>query len=351
MRPSTSSGYLFLRHVTLPAGGRVLLLNSDDLALARWLADAAAHVTAFHTSHRALAQLAMVPELARSDVVFPASDAHGPAEVALLALPKGRAHARAFVWTTLHALRPGGHLYLAGANAAGARSAIKDAAVLCGAAPVLGHKDRHRLAIATRPETLAYPADWGSPPPWEPHPHTITRPEGTYTVMTMPGVFSWEHLDDGTALLLDHLRFAADSDVLDIGCGYGILGLAAARAGARVTLVDDHLLAVRCARASAAANGLSERCTVLASDVTRAVRDQRFDRVVSNPPFYKGIDVTAGVTRRIVHESFDVLRRGGRLVIVTNRFLPYDRTLREVFGAVHTVTEMGRFRVLEAVRR
>jgi len=332
----------------------VLLLYVDDPALARWAvaqAGTGGQVWALHASHHALQQLDRLPGLRLDDAVYPDPAVHGPADVALLEIPKGREFVRAYLWTAAQALRSGGQLYLAGPNAGGAKSAIKDAADLLGSAPVLTYKSGHRIALGTRPDDLHVPPGWADPPPWEAQTRVFERPEGDYTIVTMPGVFSWEHLDEGTALLLDHLGAQPGQDVLDIGCGYGILGLAAARAGAQVTMVDDDLLAVRCARASAEINGLAARCTVLPSDITRAVEDQQFDLVVSNPPFHRHIEVTTTPGQRIVREGYERLRRNGRLRIVANSFLPYDRVMLEQFGSVETLADDGRFRVLEAVRR
>jgi 16S rRNA (guanine1207-N2)-methyltransferase len=342
---------LFVRTVTIAPGENVLLLHNDDPGLARWaVAQVAGEgtVTGLHTSYRALSALARVPGVQLSETVYPDPAAHLPVSVALLDIPKGRDVARAYLWAVAQVLQPGGRLYIAGPNAAGAKSVIRDAADLYGDAPVLGYKNGCRIALATRTnETLHAPADWS---PWQPQMRRVSRPEGDYAIVTMPGVFSWDHLDDGTALLLDHLGVEPGTDVLDIGCGYGILGLRAAHAGARVTMVDDDLLAVRCARASVEVNDLTGRCTVLASDITEAVHDQEFDLVLSNPPFHQGVDVTTGIAAQIIREASDVLRPGGRLRIVANRFLPYQRDMRDVFGHVHTIAETGRYVVLESVR-
>jgi 16S rRNA (guanine1207-N2)-methyltransferase len=120
--------------------------------------------------------------------------------------------------------------------------------------------------------------------------------------------------------------------------------------GAHVTMVDDDLLAVRCAEASVRMNALVDHCTVLPSDVTSAVQDQQFDLILSNPPFHHGVEVSTDVAERIISESYDRLRPGGRLRIVANRFLPYDRTMRETFGNVTVIAQNGRYRVLESVR-
>jgi 16S rRNA (guanine1207-N2)-methyltransferase len=344
---------LFTRYAQLEEGESALLLHSDDSGLGRWLVEgvgATGRVIVLHTSHSALNRFRRASGLAVSDAVYPDPAQHGPADAALLDIPKGREHVRAYLWAAALTLRPGGRLYLAGSNAAGAKSAISDAAELFGDAPVLGVKSSHRIALALRPDRVTIPAAWATTSPLRPQMRFVRRPEGEFTIVTMPGIFSWDHLDDGTALLLDHLGAQPEDDVLDLGCGYGIIGLAAARAGARVTLIDDDLLAVRCARASIRANELQDRCEALPGDVTDAVRHRQFDLILSNPPFHQGVDVSTGVASRIVRESVDLMRPGGRLRIVANRFLPYDRAMREIFGNARTIADNGRCRVLESIR-
>jgi 16S rRNA (guanine1207-N2)-methyltransferase len=353
-RLANPTSFLFAQTATFEPGVRALLLHSADPALAGWLVDtvgSGGRVIALHASYRALRLLAGVSPLELGETVYPDLRVHGPADVALLDLPRGRDHVRAYLWTVGMTLRPGGRLYLAGSNHFGAKSAIRDAEALFGYAPVLGFKGGCRIALAMRPEALTLPSEWARTSPWQPQMRFYARPEGQYAIVTMPGVFSWEHLDDGSALLLDHLGVEPGSDVLDIGCGTGIIGMVAARMGAaQVTLTDDNLLAVRCARASILANDLAGRCTVLPGDVTEPVRDRRFDLVLSNPPFHEGGEVTTGIAGRIIREANAVLRPGGRLRIVANRFLPYDRVMREVFGTVTVVAATGRYVVLESAR-
>lgn len=344
---------LFACTARLDLGARVLMLHSSDSELARWAVEQVGpvgHVTALHRSYSALLRLGAANGLTLGESVYPVARTHGPVNTVLLDIPRGRSVARALLWTAAQTLIPGGELYLAGSNARGIRSAISDAADLFGAAPVLGTHANRRIALATRPETLALPAAWRGEQSWKPQMRALPREHGELIVVTMPGVFAWDHLDEGAALLLQHLDVEPDCDVLDIGCGYGILGMAAARQGAHVTMVDDDLLAVRCALSSVHANDLDDCCTVLPSDGISAVADRRFDLVLANPPFHKAVDVDTGVAIRLLREAANVLHRGGRLRLAANSFLPYDRAMRDIFGSVSIVADTGRYRVLESVR-
>src|SRR5438552_4053498 len=86
----------------------------------------------------------------------------------------------------------------------------------------------------------------------------------TFRFTTAPGLFSADRVDDGTRLLLDHLPTGVPSSVLDLGCGYGALGLpvAAKFDGARVVLVDRDTLAVEFSRRNAEAHRLSNVVTL-----------------------------------------------------------------------------------------
>lgn len=78
-------------------------------------------------------------------------------------------------------------------------------------------------------------------------------------------------------------------NVLDLGCGSGILSLVAALAGARVVAVDINPEAVRCTAENAAANGLADRIIVLNSDMFDEIqRGECFDYIIANPPFLFG---------------------------------------------------------------
>ncbi|MBB3190914.1 methyltransferase [Halomonas cerina] len=168
------------------------------------------------------------------------------------------------------------------------------------------------------------------------------------TLASHPGVFGHGKLDDGTRLLLSQLpgRITAGSEVLDLGCGDGILAAWLARQAARVTAVDVSHFAVEATRRTLVANGLDGE--VLASDVYSALEARRFDTIVSNPPFHQERAIDYGPVGRLILEAPAHLRPGGQLLLVANAFLPYPDLLTRAFGGFEILADDRRFRVYAA---
>jgi 16S rRNA (guanine1207-N2)-methyltransferase len=165
-----------------------------------------------------------------------------------------------------------------------------------------------------------------------------------------PGVYAAGKLDPGTAFLLESYAtpLLAGKKVLDVGCGYGLLSLKAALADAAVTALDDDLLAVRSTHFNAEHYGLDIR--VLHSDVNSALHDdERFDVVLSNPPFHVGKQVKLDVPEAFIGAAYKHLVPGGELVLVANKALAYERLL-EHFAYWETLATNQQFKVLHAIR-
>ncbi len=332
------------------SGMRVLVLEAGTGALAAWAARRGAEV---HSADGSLIAARMTGEtLAAAGVSAAIYEAAAPPpdaglfDLALLPLPKGRAYASALIAEAWRRLPPGGQLYLAGANDAGAKAVVKDAAAIFGSAVTLRTKARCRLALAVRGHEAGSSDPGGIV--------LVPFQAAGLALYSAPGVFSYGALDDGTARLLDTLTadLCAGRRVLDVGCGGGPIGLTAVRLGAAaVDLVDIFWPALDCARAGISASGATS-CRAWASDLYTDVTGPSYDLILSNPPFHAGHQVETEAAEALINGSRERLAAGGRLRLVANRFLPYDRLLRAQFGAgrVRVVREDTRYRVLEAAR-
>lgn len=351
---------LMAAQVHLEAGERILISPCGHGALGVWAASRTdPHLVLLQDTHVAVAQAARHTLAANGcstvsvQVALPSAQA-GPFDVACLLLPKGRDLARLYLLAVFSALRPGGRLYVAGPNKGGIKSVLDDASRLYGEGQLLGYKGGNRIALFRRPAALTdLPSSFAAPGLREgTFHHFYADIKGhRYEIATRPGVFARHGLDAGTQLLLESLVVRPADRVLDVGCGYGIIGMVAAhKVGPEaVTLLDADLIAVECATETLRRNGLVGM-RLLLGDGPAALAGERFTLVVSNPPFHSGYGVTLEVARRLVEQAHGALEMRGRLVIVANRFLPYHRAMQETFGAVETLAQTPQYRVLASVK-
>jgi 16S rRNA (guanine1207-N2)-methyltransferase len=164
---------------------------------------------------------------------------------------------------------------------------------------------------------------------------------------TAPGLFSPRAVDAGTLAMLSRVEFGREDKVLDLGCGYGVVGLVAARRGRpeRVWLVDKDPAAVEIARANLAANDASA-ATVVLSDGFRSFFETGFDKILCNPPYQADF----AVPKHFIEKGFNRLMVGGTLFMVTKRELWYRNKITSVFGGVK-VREVDGYFVFEATRK
>ncbi len=201
-------------------------------------------------------------------------------------------------------------------------------------------KSRVLVASAPRPASELPASRW---------PASQRHDDVGLTVCAHGGVFAGTGLDIGTRFLLgceDRMAPAAAS-ALDLGCGSGVLAaaLAAARPGLLVTATDESWAAVASARATAAANGVGDRVTVLRDDAASSLPDASIDLVVLNPPFHVGSTVHSGIARRLFVDAARVLRPGGELWVVWNSHLQYRPVLEKLVGPTRQADRNAKFTV------
>jgi 16S rRNA (guanine1207-N2)-methyltransferase len=281
--------------------------------------------------------------------------AHGlQADVVSIRIPRERLALLQLIVDAFRRLQVGGACYLAGATNEGIKTAASTLERIFGNERTLARDSGHRLIVATKRSDAPLTVPEMENPFLDPdHFHRFEAELRGHAlgVFTRPGVFSWDHLDEATAILASVMRVAPGDTVLDIGCGAGALGtLAGVLSGdARVLMLDADIEAVRSARRTAEAAGL-HRAEVRTSDVGAAAAGETFDVVVMNPPFHVGKATDLNVPTQFIADAHAALRSGGRLYLVANRTLPYERAVAAKFGNVETAHDGVRFKVLSAVR-
>ncbi|HXH21758.1 MAG TPA: methyltransferase [Dehalococcoidia bacterium] len=168
------------------------------------------------------------------------------------------------------------------------------------------------------------------------------------TLETQPGVFAHRGLDPGTRLLIETMRVSPAARVLDLGCGYGAIGIVAAKLATKghVVLVDSDIRATRLAERNLALNGVTNAEVVLGDGVHDLPRGARFDIVASNPPTHSGREVLDDM----VAGAYAVLKPHGRLYMVVNRLLSLRREVGAVFGNVEIAARWKGYIVVEAAK-
>ena len=163
---------------------------------------------------------------------------------------------------------------------------------------------------------------------------------------SQPGVFSWDRVDPGTALLLAHLPELKGQGA-DFGGGTGVLAhkVLGGSAVTALTVVELDRRAVEAARR----NLDDPRVSLVWADVRQTDLGD-LDFVVMNPPFHDGGSEDRSLGQAFVVAAAGALRKGGRLWLTANRHLPYEAPLRASFARVEPRADAGGYKVYEAVK-
>ncbi len=171
----------------------------------------------------------------------------------------------------------------------------------------------------------------------------------TFSFVSCPGVFSAHGVDAGTLLLAENMIVRDNCTVLDLGCGYGVLGIVYAKLcpSSNVYMVDVNETALQLAKMNARLNDV-KNVKVRKSDLYSNIGDTIFDVVLCNPPVSLGMSFN----ERLVKETYEHLRDGGIFQVVyplkmSDRFLSL---LRRYFKDVDVLARSGTHKVFAAYR-
>ena len=352
MAPETE---LLLKHFRSAKASSALIFNCPDALSASLIAKHMAGTgTVFHNSDFS-AHLSIQHAVGRTDPGMEST--FGPwyaprppgHDACALYLPRERAAVEMSLTMLAGAVRPGAELWLVGRLRAGAR-AFRSLIEKTFGATARAHTGRHSvlyhvLSPSTEP-ALASADRWTQTYAFDFLGHSVS-------VVSLPGVFSHGRLDPGTNMLMGGLTRPPrpTARILDFGCGAGTIGAALKLGWPRchIDMIDRSALALEASSRTLAANGLTTD-NLWPSDTFSHIRE-RYDLIVSNPPFHDGIRTDHSVAEKLVREAPDHLRPGGKLRIVANRFLRYAPLLKASLGTTQVLTEDGAYRVIEATRK
>ena len=160
-------------------------------------------------------------------------------------------------------------------------------------------------------------------------------------------LFSPHGLDKGTQAMLELCEILPHDKVLDLGCGWGPVGLAAARMTApeNVVMADADPRAVECAEKNAGLNHIYGITFVTANGVSDEM-DRDFTLIMSNPPYHTDFSVAKG----FIEHGFAHLLVGGRMALVVKRLKWYENKMKAVFGGVRVCEKYGYYVLMSEKR-
>ncbi|QSX35411.1 methyltransferase [Shewanella avicenniae] len=170
----------------------------------------------------------------------------------------------------------------------------------------------------------------------------------------LANVFAATKLDIGARLMLDNYPQGQFNQVVDLGCGNGVLGMQAALSypDAQIHFVDDSFEAVQSAQMGWQANRLDEARGQFHWDdcLSHLPAEIEVDLVLCNPPFHQGEAITDHIAWQMFMDAKKRLAVGGMLQVVGNRHLGYHVKLKRLFGNCQTAASNNKFVILRSVK-
>ncbi len=260
-----------------------------------------------------------------------------PYQTALVIISKDKTAAQYELARAFEALDKGGLLIASAANDANGNrieSWFKD----MGLKAYSQSKNKCRVVWAIKDDQAITPFEWllrggmqqveiGDQPYW-----------------TLPGLFGWDKIDIGSALLAQHLPQGLSGNGADFGCGYGYLSAQILKNNTPSSLlaIDADQRAVECCQKNCAA------VTGVWGDLTVPWNGAPLDWIVMNPPFHMGKMTDSDIGLAFIRTAASALKKGGALYMVANRHLPYETAMSKMFSKIDIPAQTNGFKLIFA---
>lgn len=204
-----------------------------------------------------------------------------------------------------------------------------------------------RLIFATQNPNL--------PTPKNPYPIRYILENTKYEITNHANVFSREKLDIGTRFFLEHLPKSENyQDIIDLGCGNGVVGLLAAEKNpsANLHFVDESFMAIESARENFTRAFANRIAFFKVGNCLTDFALNSADCVLCNPPFHQQHVIGDFIAQTMFGQAKNVLRKNGELRVIGNRHLNYGVSLAQLFGKnnVKLIAQNSKFQIWQALK-
>lgn len=188
------------------------------------------------------------------------------------------------------------------------------------------------------------------------HQSTNESPSRELTISNHANVYAREKLDIGARYFIENLpKVAANSKVIDLGCGNGVIGLTvlANQPEAHVQFIDESTMAMASAKHNIMTNlpEVIDQCEFTLNDSLTDIEGGSVDLILCNPPFHQNTATTDHIAWQMFRDSHRVLKKGGELRIIGNQKLAYHIKLQRLFGNETLIASNDKFVTQSAIKR
>jgi 23S rRNA (guanine1835-N2)-methyltransferase len=271
-----------------------------------------------------------------------------PFDLVVIKIPKSLAMLEHQLYSIRKSLRVETLIIAAGMSRSIHKSTLQLFENIIGPTTTSRARKKSRLIFVTRDESIN---EGRSPFPDQ----FIIEANREYTITSHAGVFSRDRLDNGSRLLIENIPASEHSlQIVDLGCGNGLLGLIAASLNPQATILftDESYMAVASAQENFIAAFARDRVADFkVTNCLQGVADESKDLVLNNPPFHQQNSTGDSIAWQMFIEARRVLKPQGELLVVGNRHLGYHAKLKKLFGNCKLVANNRKFVILKAIKK